>query len=172
MSDWKKGEGTKTKEPSPCLSGKKSQAGYDHIFEVLPPGTYNGVTYERPIRTMANTKDNYQIVELYDYVTTVHRSGGYIAAWGEQPGTDVEKKGYVESAIYQIKHYAAVTTVGSLAVRGSYSKESPKKSTLGKNVTVTVLKEGYIDKNNEEWCQVRLQDGTVGYIMKKFLSAE
>ena len=160
--------------PSPGLKGfveygKKSQSGYDHIFEVLTPGTYNGVTYEHPIRTMGNTKDNYQIIELYDYVITVQRSGGYIAAWGKQPGTAVEEEEYVNDSIYLIDHYEATTTVGKLAVRGSYSKDSKQKNTLDKNTTVTVLKDGYIDANNEEWCQVRLKNGTVGYIMKKYL---
>lgn len=31
---------------------------------------------------------------------------------------------------------------------------------------------GYFDENNEEWCQVRLNNGKVGYVMRKYLAVD
>lgn len=43
----------------------------------------------------------------------------------------------------------------------------------GKTIlSFTIIKMGYFDENNEEWCQVRLNNGKVGYVMRKYLAID
>lgn len=145
---------------------------YDHIIEVLPPGEYNGAYFEHPIRSMADADKGYQIYELYDYNNMLLRSDKYIAAWGVQSGTAVEKDGIVEQVVYKPEQKNATTNKGKLNVRFSFSTSSPKLKTLKKGEKLTVLKEGFTDEEGNEWCQVLLTDGKQGYIMSQFLTFE